>query len=54
MTPRPIVESVLFPSFTIGTFIDERYFELFDKCRDLIPVMSIEGDQETADARRGE
>ena len=48
------MQSILFPIFTNGTFIDERYFALFDKCRNLIPVMSIEGDQETTDARRGD
>ena len=48
------MQGILFPIFTNGTFIDERYFELFDTCRNLIPVMSIEGDQETTDARRGE
>ena len=34
--------------------MDERYFELFECCRNLIPVMSIEGDQTITDARRGE
>ena len=48
------MQSILFPIFTNGTFLDERYFALFDKCRNLIPVMSIEGDQETTDARRGD
>jgi MoaA/NifB/PqqE/SkfB family radical SAM enzyme len=33
--------------------MDERYFELFDKCRNLIPIMSIEGEREITDARRG-
>ena len=60
MLRRDIIETagkmqgILFPIFTNGTFIDERYFELFDKCRNLVPVMSIEGDRETTDARRGE
>lgn len=47
-------QNILFPVFTNGTFIDERYFELFDKCRNLIPVMSIEGDRKQTDSRRGE
>ena len=59
MIRRDIIEAagkhpnILFPIFTNGTFMDERYFELFDKCRNLIPVMSIEGEKETTDARRG-
>ena len=46
--------NILFPVFTNGTFMDERYFGLLDRCRNLIPVMSIEGEKETTDARRGE
>ncbi|MBP5750466.1 MAG: radical SAM protein [Firmicutes bacterium] len=59
MLRRDIIEAagkrqnILFPIFTNGTFMDERYFELFDKCRNLIPVLSIEGEQEVTDARRG-
>ena len=44
---------ILFPIFTNGTFMDERYFRLFDKCRNLVPIMSIEGGQAVTDARRG-
>ena len=47
------VPNILFPVFTNGTFMDERYFRLFDACRNLIPVMSIEGNQEVTDIRRG-
>ena len=47
-------ENILFPIFTNGTFMDERYFALFDRCRNLIPIMSIEGEKETTDRRRGE
>ena len=56
---RDIIESagkkpnILFPVFTNGTFIDKRYFELFDRCRNLIPILSIEGEKEITDARRG-
>ncbi len=59
MLRRDIIEAagqkqnILFPIFTNGTFINEQYFELFDKCRNLVPVMSIEGNQEITDARRG-
>ena len=46
-------QNILFPIFTNGTFMDEAYFELFDKKRNLLPVMSIEGEREITDARRG-
>ncbi|MBR5090955.1 MAG: radical SAM protein [Ruminiclostridium sp.] len=46
-------KNMLFPIFTNGTFISEKYFELFDKCRNLIPIMSIEGGREKTDSRRG-
>lgn len=47
-------KSILFPIFTNGTFIDDKYFALFDRCRNLVPIMSIEGGKETTDLRRGE
>ncbi len=59
MIRRDIVEAagkmrnIIFPVFTNGTFIDQRYFKLLDECRNLIPVLSIEGGQEITDARRG-
>ncbi len=46
--------SILFPIFTNGTFMTEKYFEEFDKNRNLIPIMSIEGGKEATDNRRGE
>jgi len=46
-------QNILFPIFTNGTFMDEKYFELFDKCRNLVPIMSIEGEREITDTRRG-
>ena len=46
-------QNILFPIFTNGTYIDEEYFALLDKCRNLIPIMSIEGGREKTDARRG-
>ena len=45
--------NILFPVFTNGTYLNERYLKLFDKCRNLIPVMSIEGGKEITDERRG-
>ena len=59
MLRRDIIEAagkkqnILFPIFTNGTFIDEKYFALFDKCRNLVPIMSIEGSKEITDKRRG-
>ena len=47
------MQNILFPVFTNGTYMDDKYFALFDKCRNLIPVMSIEGGKEETDARRG-
>lgn len=47
------IKNILFPIFTNGTFMDEKYFALFDRCRNLIPVMSIEGGREVTDERRG-
>ena len=60
MLRRDIIEAaakkpnILFPIFTNGTYMDEKYFELFDKNRNLLPVMSIEGEREITDKRRGE
>ena len=48
------MQNIIFPIFTNGTFMDQKYFELLEKCRNLIPVMSIEGGREETDARRGE
>lgn len=44
---------ILFPVFTNGTMIDADYLELLDQKRNLVPIISIEGKQETTDARRG-
>lgn len=47
-------KEILFPIFTNGTFMNEEYFQLFDHSRNLIPVMSIEGNREKTDSRRGD
>ena len=44
---------ILFPIFTNGTYMDAAYLDLVDRCRNLLPVMSIEGDRDATDARRG-
>ena len=59
MLRRDIIEAagkrqnILFPIFTNGTYMDRQYMELFDRCRNLIPILSIEGGKEVTDARRG-
>ena len=56
---RDIIEAagkkpgILFPIFTNGTFMDEKYFDLLSKCRNLLPVISIEGGRDITDTRRG-
>ncbi len=45
--------NLIFPIFTNGSMIDERYEMLFDRCRNLLPILSVEGDGEATDARRG-
>ena len=47
------MQNIIFPIFTNGTYMDDAYFQLFDRCRNLIPVMSIEGGREETDTRRG-
>ncbi len=44
---------MLFPIFTNGTMINDAYLDLLKKNRNLVPVLSIEGKEETTDARRG-
>lgn len=44
---------ILFPVFTNGTLMGDEYIKLFDKNRNLVPILSIEGKQEKTDERRG-
>ncbi|MBQ9196137.1 MAG: radical SAM protein [Clostridia bacterium] len=59
MLRRDVIEAageigdILFPIFTNGTYMDARYFDLLDKSRNLLPVLSIEGGREKTDSRRG-
>ena len=59
MLRRGVIEAagrkpnILFPIFTNGTYLDERYLELFSNCRNLVAIMSIEGDRQRTDERRG-
>ena len=57
MLRRDIIEAagkkqnIMFPIFTNGTFMDERYFELFDRRRNLLPEMvyvSFPGDEKSS------
>ena len=46
-------DEILFPIFTNGTLLNEDYLKLFDENRNLVPIFSIEGDEEVTDSRRG-
>ena len=45
---------ILFPVFTNGTLLNDEYIKLFDRKRNLLPVLSIEGRQQKTDERRGD
>lgn len=47
------MQDIIFPIFTNGTYMSGKYFDLLDNCRNLVPVISIEGDRDTTDSRRG-
>ncbi len=47
------VPEILFPVFTNGTMLNDDYLAIFDKSRNLVPVLSIEGNKQTTDKRRG-
>lgn len=44
---------ILFPIFTNGTMLNEHYLNLFDDNRNLLPIISFEGDEKITDSRRG-
>lgn len=44
---------LIFPVFTNGTLFTPKMLERFDTYRNLIPVISVEGDREQTDRRRG-
>ena len=46
--------SILFPIFTNGTCLNDKYLGLLEEHRNLLPIISIEGGREATDARRGE
>jgi MoaA/NifB/PqqE/SkfB family radical SAM enzyme len=47
-------KSILFPVFTNGIKLDESVLQQFNNHRNLVPVISIEGDENVTDSRRGE
>ena len=60
MIRRDVIEKagnrpkILFPIFTNGTLIDDTYMKMLKKCRNLLPIFSIEGKEKQTDTRRGE
>jgi MoaA/NifB/PqqE/SkfB family radical SAM enzyme len=46
--------SLLFPVFTNGTMLDTALVKLFEEHRNLVPIISIEGDEAFTDSRRGQ
>lgn len=46
-------DKLLFPVFTNGTMIDDEYISLFSKHWNVVPVLSIEGNRQQTDDRRG-
>ncbi len=48
------IPEILFPVFTNGTMLQKEYLSLFDQYRNLVPILSIEGDKNRTDLRRGE
>lgn len=46
-------KNILFPIFTNGIFLRDKYLDLLDENRNLLPVISIEGDEKITDERRG-
>ena len=47
-------QNILFPIFTNGTLMNDTYSRMLKKCRNLVPIFSIEGREKQTDARRGE
>jgi MoaA/NifB/PqqE/SkfB family radical SAM enzyme len=47
------ISEIVFPVFTNGTMLNEDYIKLFERHRNLVPIISIEGNEEMTDIRRG-
>lgn len=54
ITKASTFPEILFPIFTNGTVLNKDYLKLFDDNRNLVPIISIEGNEEITDLRRGE
>jgi MoaA/NifB/PqqE/SkfB family radical SAM enzyme len=54
MTAIKAWKHILFPFFTNGILIDKEWMDLFHHCKNLIPVISLEGERQHTDERRGE
>lgn len=54
ITEAACVKDVIFAVFTNGTLIDDFYLNLFDRNRNIVPVLSLEGDRKQTEARRGD
>ncbi len=48
------IPEILFPIFTNGTLLQDEYIALFDQRRNLLPILSVEGQREMTDERRGD
>lgn len=46
-------KTIIFPIFTNGTMIEDDIVTFFDDNRNLLPILSIEGNQQQTDERRG-
>ena len=46
-------KGVVFPVFTNGTLVDDEAVRLFHRNRNLVPILSLEGDRAETDGRRG-
>jgi MoaA/NifB/PqqE/SkfB family radical SAM enzyme len=44
---------ILFPFFTNGLLLDDQWIDLFHSQKNLIPIISLEGQKEQTDERRG-
>lgn len=48
------IKKIVFPVFTNGTLFNDETTDIFDRYRNLIPILSIEGDSTETNKRRGE
>ncbi|MEG1496117.1 MAG: radical SAM protein [Clostridiales bacterium] len=46
-------KEIVFPVFTNGTILDDDYLRFFDENRNMVPILSLEGNHKETDERRG-